>query len=220
MCETFWPRLPSLAASSFGAGRSLTRILSCVALVARSPSHGAFHVVNSSSSSASSSNRFAFETIAVPATSPFSSFHTSALAMSSSAPSDEVEKAQAAAAAAAGAGDGAPATIFDKIIDKEIPADVFYEDDLCLAFRDIAPQAPVHFLVIPKVRDGLTQLCKAREDQKALLGHLMYVAQQLGQKECPSGFRVTINDGKDGAQSVYHLHLHVMGGRQMAWPPG
>lgn len=135
--------------------------------------------------------------------------------------SDEVQKAQEAAdALAAGKGDGEPATIFDKIISKDIPADVIYEDDLCLAFRDINPQAPVHFLVIPKSRDGLTQLSKAREDQKELIGHLMYVAQDLGSKECPGGFRLTVNDGKDGAQSVYHLHIHVMGGRQMNWPPG
>ena len=150
-----------------------------------------------------------------------SSFHSSSIlslaSMSSS--NDEVQKAQEAAAAAAADDGGAP-TIFDKIISKEIPADVIYEDDLCLAFRDIAPQAPVHFLVIPKVRDGLTQLSKARDDQKQLLGHLMYVSQDLAKKECPTGFRLTVNDGKDGAQSVYHLHIHVMGGRQMNWPPG
>ena len=130
---------------------------------------------------------------------------------------DEVQKAHEAAALVA---DGAPPTVFDKIISGEWSSDKIHEDELCLAFRDINPQAPVHFLVIPKHRDGLTQLSKAREDQKALLGHLMYVAQELAQKECPGGFRITINDGKDGAQSVYHLHLHVMGGRQMAWPPG
>lgn len=134
--------------------------------------------------------------------------------------SDEVEKAQLAATAAAAAGDGHPPTIFDRILAREIPADIIHEDDVCLAFRDVTPQAPVHFLVIPKARDGLTQLSKAREDQKHLLGHLMYVAQQLAQQECPGGFRITINDGKNGAQSVYHLHLHVMGGRQMLWPPG
>jgi histidine triad (HIT) family protein len=130
---------------------------------------------------------------------------------------DEVQKAQEAAKLAA---DGGAPTVFDKIISGEWSSDKIHEDDLCLAFRDINPQAPVHFLVIPKNRDGLTQLTKVREDQKALLGHLMYVAQELGQKECPDGFRISINDGKDGAQSVYHLHLHVMGGRQMAWPPG
>jgi histidine triad (HIT) family protein len=131
--------------------------------------------------------------------------------------SDEVKKAQEAAALAA---DGAPPTVFDKILSGEWSSDKLHEDEQCLAFRDINPQAPVHFLVIPKVRDGLTGVSKAREDQKALLGHLMYVAQQLAQQECPDGFRITVNEGKQGAQSVYHLHLHVMGGRQMDWPPG
>lgn len=131
--------------------------------------------------------------------------------------SDEVKKAEEAAAMAA---DGSPPTVFDKIISGEWSSDKVHEDDLCLAFRDISPQAPVHVLVIPKNRDGLTQIRNAREDQKEILGHLMYVAQMVGKKECPGGFRIIINDGKDGAQSVYHLHLHVMGGRQMQWPPG
>ena len=85
---------------------------------------------------------------------------------------------------------------------------------------DINPQAPVHIIVIPKHRDGLTKLSNAREDQKDILGHLMYVAQSVGKKECPDGFRIVINDGEHGAQSVYHLHLHILGGRQMNWPPG
>lgn len=85
---------------------------------------------------------------------------------------------------------------------------------------DINPQAPVHIIVIPKHRDGLTKLSNARENQKDVLGHLLYVAQNVGKKECPDGFRIVINDGEHGAQSVYHLHLHVMGGRQMKWPPG
>lgn len=140
-------------------------------------------------------------------------YSTTTLAMS------EVEKAQEAAKNNAG-GDGAPPTIFDKILSGDIPANKIHDDDICIAFRDVNPQAPVHFLVIPKHRDGLTQLSKAREDQKALIGHMMYVAQDLGRKECPDGFRVIVNDGKDGAQSVYHLHIHVMGGRQMQWPPG
>ena len=136
--------------------------------------------------------------------------------------SDEVQKAHEAAKAYQSSDmDGAgPATIFDKILSGEWSSDKIYEDDKCLAFRDISPQAPNHFLVIPKHRDGLTQLSKMREDQKELLGHLLYVAQDLASKECPDGFRITINDGKNGAQSVYHLHLHVMGGRQMQWPPG
>lgn len=114
---------------------------------------------------------------------------------------------------------GAP-TIFDKIISKEIPANIIYEDESALAFRDISPQAPTHFLVIPKVRSGLTQLSKATEEHKMILGHCLYVAQLVAKKECPDGFRVVINDGKEGCQSVYHLHLHVLGGKQLSWPPG
>mmetsp|Transcript_12342 Transcript_12342/g.15233 ORF Transcript_12342/g.15233 Transcript_12342/m.15233 type:complete len:203 (+) Transcript_12342:145-753(+) len=113
-----------------------------------------------------------------------------------------------------------PATIFDKLLSGEWPSNKVYEDDQAYAFRDVNPQAPVHILVIPKVRDGLVQLSKVRDDQKQLLGHLMYVAQEVGKKECPKGFRIVINDGEDGAQSVYHLHLHVLGGRQLKWPPG
>ena len=102
-------------------------------------------------------------------------------------------------------------TIFDKIIAKEIPAKILYEDDLCLAFKDVAPQAPTHFLVIPKKRGNLSQLSKAKTEDKALLGHLMFIAQQVAHEEgiAGSGFRVVINDGKEGCQSVYHLHLHV-----------
>ncbi|CAJ1965297.1 unnamed protein product [Cylindrotheca closterium] len=193
---------------------SNARIFSCAALlVARSPS--------------SSSSSSAFKTTPLAAAFAFhnnkSHYYSKTTATATATTttslnmSDEVKKAQEAAELAA---DGSPPTIFDNIISGKWDSDKIHEDDLCLAFRDITPQAPVHFLVIPKNRDGLTQLSKAREDQKELLGHLMYVAQMLGQKECPDGFRVTVNDGKDGAQSVYHLHLHVMGGRQMAWPPG
>mmetsp|Transcript_18088 Transcript_18088/g.22804 ORF Transcript_18088/g.22804 Transcript_18088/m.22804 type:complete len:201 (+) Transcript_18088:3-605(+) len=113
-------------------------------------------------------------------------------------------------------------TIFDKIVRKEIPADIIHEDDKCIAFHDVNPQAPVHFLVIPKDKDGLSQLSNARSDQKELLGHLMFTAQEVAkQLELDrEGFRVVVNDGRNGAQSVYHLHIHVMGGRQMTWPPG
>ena len=111
-------------------------------------------------------------------------------------------------------------TIFDMIVSGKIPCNKVYEDASVLAFRDINPQAPVHIVVIPKVSDGLTQLSNAREDQEAILGKLLYRAGQLGKAECPEGFRIAINDGKDGAQSVYHIHLHVLGGRQMNWPPG
>lgn len=115
---------------------------------------------------------------------------------------------------------GAP-TIFDKIIAKEIPSTIVYEDEKVLAFRDITPQAPVHVLVIPKLRDGLTQLGKAEEKHSEILGQLLYAAKVVAEKEgILDGFRVVINSGPSACQSVYHLHLHVLGGRQMKWPPG
>eukprot|EP01118_Nematostelium_gracile_P015502 TRINITY_DN6227_c0_g1_i1.p1 TRINITY_DN6227_c0_g1~~TRINITY_DN6227_c0_g1_i1.p1 ORF type:complete len:140 (+),score=44.57 TRINITY_DN6227_c0_g1_i1:40-420(+) len=111
-------------------------------------------------------------------------------------------------------------TIFGKIIRKEIPADVVYEDERCLAFRDINPQAPVHILIIPK--QTISQLSKATAKDEALLGHLLLVANEIARKEkiIDRGFRIVINDGKQGCQSVYHLHVHVLGGKQMGWPPG
>ena len=110
-------------------------------------------------------------------------------------------------------------TIFSKIIDRSIPADIIYEDDLCLAFRDINPQAPIHVLVIPK--KALPKLSDATSQDHALLGHLLLtvkrVADQLGLEE---GYRVVINNGEHGGQTVYHLHLHILAGRFMEWPPG
>ncbi|XP_055682799.1 adenosine 5'-monophosphoramidase HINT1 [Lutzomyia longipalpis] len=128
--------------------------------------------------------------------------------------SDEAQKAREAAASGA----AAQPTIFDKIISKEIPANIIYEDSTCLAFNDIAPQAPVHFLVIPKKRIAMLEL--AKDEDKDILGHLMKVAGSLGQEKAPNGFRLVVNNGPDGCQSVYHLHLHVLGGRQLEWPPG
>ena len=135
--------------------------------------------------------------------------------------SNEVDLSKIAASSDPAINPNAP-SFFDKIVSKEIPSTVIYEDDLCMAFRDINPQGPVHFLVIPKNKDGLNRLSNAREDQKGLLGHLLYTAQQVAHQEglVRGGFRTVINDGADGAQSVYHLHIHVIGGRQMAWPPG
>lgn len=104
-------------------------------------------------------------------------------------------------------------TIFDKIVRKEIPAAILYEDDICLAFRDVSPVAKVHFLVIPKDRQGLTQLSLANDSHEKLLGHLMVVCAKVANQEgLAEGWRVVINDGKHGCQSVYHLHLHVIGG--------
>ncbi|MEP0780789.1 histidine triad nucleotide-binding protein [Microcoleus sp. ZQ-A2] len=110
-------------------------------------------------------------------------------------------------------------TIFSKIIRKEIPADIVYEDDLTIAFTDVAPQAPVHILVIPK--KPIPQLAAAESEDHALMGHLLLtakrVAQQLG---LDNGYRLVINNGADGGQTVDHLHLHILGGRPMKWPPG
>lgn len=112
-----------------------------------------------------------------------------------------------------------PTNIFLKIIDKSIPAKIAYEDDLCLAFHDINPQAPVHVLIIPKkvirTHDDATP-----EDQ-ALLGHLHLVANKLvTQLGLAKGYRLVINCNEDGGQTVPHLHMHLLGGRELAWPPG
>ncbi|TKY46368.1 14 kDa zinc-binding protein [Spatholobus suberectus] len=112
-------------------------------------------------------------------------------------------------------------TIFDKIINKEIPSTVVYEDDKVLAFRDITPQAPTHILIIPKVKDGLSGLSKAEERHCEILGRLLYTAKLVAKQEgLDDGFRIVINDGPKGCQSVYHIHVHLLGGRQMNWPPG
>jgi histidine triad (HIT) family protein len=110
-------------------------------------------------------------------------------------------------------------TIFSKIIRREIPADILYEDDLAIAFRDVSPQAPTHFLVIPK--KPILSVATAEDEDTQLLGHLMRVVAKVAQDEgLENGYRVTTNIGRDGGQSVNHLHLHVLGGRALAWPPG
>ena len=109
---------------------------------------------------------------------------------------------------------------FGKIIRKEIPADVLYEDDDVLAFKDVNPQAPAHALVIPK-SPHLAMISDATDDDAALLGKVMVAATKVAKGlNLPNGYRLVINNGKDGAQSVYHLHVHILGGRQMRWPPG
>jgi histidine triad (HIT) family protein len=110
-------------------------------------------------------------------------------------------------------------TIFKRIIDKEVPAKILYEDDQCLAFHDIGPQAPMHVLVIPKKE--IASLAAAAESDAALLGHLLVVVRKLAEQlQLSGGYRVVINSGPDGGQSVDHLHLHLLGGRQLKWPPG
>lgn len=110
-------------------------------------------------------------------------------------------------------------TIFGKIIRREIPADIVYEDDLALAFRDVNPQAPVHILVIPK--HPIAKLADAESTDHALMGHLLLTVKRVAEQEgLTNGYRVVINTGEDGGQTVYHLHLHLLGGRSMSWPPG
>lgn len=110
-------------------------------------------------------------------------------------------------------------TIFGRIIRKEIPARIEHEDDLCLAFHDVAPQAPVHVLVIPK--KPIPSLAEAQDDDERLLGHLVLVATRLARKlGLGDGYRLVVNCGRDGGQSVDHLHVHLLGGRSLGWPPG
>jgi len=111
-------------------------------------------------------------------------------------------------------------TLFEKICAKEIPATILHEDDLCVAFRDISPQAPTHILIIP--RKPIPRIALATEIDQNLLGHLLLVAGQVATAEglAEDGFRLVINNGPDGGEAVPHLHIHLLGGRQMKWPPG
>jgi len=110
-------------------------------------------------------------------------------------------------------------TIFTKIINREIPADIVYEDDHCLAFRDINAQAPTHVLIIPK--EPISSLNELQANHQQLMGHLMLkvpeIAESLG---LTNGYRIAVNCGEDGGQSVDHLHIHLLGGRKLTWPPG
>ena len=110
-------------------------------------------------------------------------------------------------------------TIFKRIIDKEIPADIVYEDELCLAFRDISPKAPTHLLVIP--RKEIASVAAIADEDQALIGHIYLVIRNLAKElGLAGGYRVVVNCGADGGQEVEHLHFHVLGGRQLTWPPG
>ena len=111
-------------------------------------------------------------------------------------------------------------TLFEKIIAREIPADIVYEDDLVLAFNDINPKAPTHVLIIPK--KPIPRIAEAEPEDHQVLGHLLLkarvIAGELGLQE--KGYRLVLNNGPDAGESVPHLHLHILGGRPMAWPPG
>jgi histidine triad (HIT) family protein len=109
-------------------------------------------------------------------------------------------------------------TIFGRILRGEIPCDEVYSDDRCLAFRDVAPQAPGHLWVIP--REPLVNLADAGAEHEALLGHLLLVAARVARQEGLEAWRTVINSGAEAGQTVFHLHVHVIGGRPLAWPPG
>ena len=110
-------------------------------------------------------------------------------------------------------------TLFEKIIARQIPADIVFEDDLCLAFRDISPQAPTHILVIPK--KPIPRIGEAKPEDQALLGHLFLTAAAIARTEnLADGFRIVVNNGSHGGETVPHLHIHILGGRHLAWPPG
>lgn len=112
-----------------------------------------------------------------------------------------------------------PETLFCKIINREIPADIVFEDEQCLAFRDVNPQAPVHILVIPK--KPIAMLADALEDDESLLGHLLTTASKIAKQEgFGEAFRLVVNNGEDAGQSVFHLHVHILAGRSFSWPPG
>jgi histidine triad (HIT) family protein len=110
-------------------------------------------------------------------------------------------------------------SLFQKIADKEIPAKIIYEDESCVAFYDIAPQAPVHFLVVP--RKLIPRIAEANSSDEPVLGHLLFIAQKVAADlKLEKGFRIVINNGPDGGETVPHLHVHVLGGRHLNWPPG
>ena len=110
-------------------------------------------------------------------------------------------------------------TIFQKIIEKEIPSEFIYEDDLCIVINDINPQAPLHLLIIPK--KPLSKLSDAQEKDLNLLGHLMLVAGNMSRKfNVEDAFNIVINNGEKAGQTVFHLHIHLIAGREFSWPPG
>ncbi len=111
-------------------------------------------------------------------------------------------------------------TLFEKICSREIPATIVFEDERCIAFRDISPQAPIHILVIP--RKAVPRIGMAAPEDEALLGHLLLTAAAVARSEgiAESGYRLIINNGRDGGEAVPHLHVHLLGGRSLLWPPG
>jgi histidine triad (HIT) family protein len=110
-------------------------------------------------------------------------------------------------------------TLFTKIINREIPADIVYEDELCLAFKDINPQAPIHILLVPK--KVIDRIANAAKSDQELLGHMLLTAGIIAnQQGIGNAFRLVVNNGADAGQTVFHLHMHILGGRDFTWPPG
>lgn len=109
-------------------------------------------------------------------------------------------------------------TLFERIIDREIPADIVYEDDLCLAFKDIQPQAPTHLLLIPK--KPIVKVSEASEEDQSLMGHLMLKVGTITEQLNIEDFRLIVNNGAGAGQTVFHLHIHILAGRELSWPPG
>lgn len=111
------------------------------------------------------------------------------------------------------------ATIFDKIISKEIPADIVYEDDIALAFKDINPQAPIHLLIIPKIQ--IATVNDIGLEEREIVGHLYHVASLIAKEQgfADEGYRVVMNCNEDGGQTVYHIHVHLLAGKALGWPP-
>jgi len=111
-------------------------------------------------------------------------------------------------------------TLFEKIANREIPADIVYEDDICLCFHDIDPQAPIHLLIVPK--KTIVRMAEAAPEDQDTLGHLLLTAQKVAKQEgfAQAGFRTVINNGPNGGEAVPHLHLHILAGRKLTWPPG
>jgi len=111
------------------------------------------------------------------------------------------------------------ATIFQKIINREIPAEIIFEDDTCISIKDIEPQAPFHSLIIPKKL--IARVGEADDADEQILGHLLLAAKKIAQEQkLEQGFRIVINNGSDGGETVPHLHVHLLGGRKLTWPPG
>lgn len=108
--------------------------------------------------------------------------------------------------------------LFEKIIQREIPADIVYEDDRCLSFHDVNPQAPIHVLIIPK--QFIERISSTEQKDESILGHLLLVSQKIAEKLGCKDYRLVINNGEQAGQTVFHLHIHLLAGRPLAWPPG